>query len=451
MIELGLSRVFRLLARTPLAWPAIHVAGTNGKGSICAYISAMFSAYNQSSLRRSIKKPPLKYGRFTSPHLIDRWDCITINEETVSEFIFKEVEARVKRRDQEEDINASEFELLTATAFEIFTQEKIDVGVIEVGLGGRLDATNILGQRSEYDDSGRFSGEDEADFRRLPLLTVISSIGLDHQAFLGDTIEAIATEKAGILKSGVECFLAPNPPSVKEAVQAVSRKVQDKNHGMPITIREISSEPRDLKAWLCSRVSKDELKEPRFEALAGRYMPDDIPSRRINALTALEATHSTLLALGCINPDRSGEYVDLYGEDYIKLYESLWEVPFKVVWPGRLQQISLAPLTGSEDSAILDGAHNAQSAAELARYARKMAGGRPITWLLAVSASKDIQGMLALLLKPGDRVVTTRFGPVDGMPWVKAMDEEEIQRAIELEHRGCGKLDPISTRHPSCG
>ena len=132
MIELGLARISTLLRHTPQPWKAIHVAGTNGKGSICAYLSAMLNASG------------VRCGRFTSPHLIDRWDCITINDETVRESIFKDAESLVLGRNSTEKIGASEFELLTATAFEVFAKEKIEMGVIEVGLGGRLDATNAM-------------------------------------------------------------------------------------------------------------------------------------------------------------------------------------------------------------------------------------------------------------------------------------------------------------------
>src|SRR6187402_2890767 len=120
MIELGLARISRLLSFTPQPWKAIHVAGTNGKGSICAYLSAM------------LKASGVRCGRFTSPHLIDRWDCITINEQTVQEGTFRAAERLVNTRNNAGKIEASEFELLTATAFEVFQQEKIEMGVIEV-------------------------------------------------------------------------------------------------------------------------------------------------------------------------------------------------------------------------------------------------------------------------------------------------------------------------------
>src|SRR6187402_3404456 len=128
MIELGLARISRLLSFTPQPWKAIHVAGTNGKGTICAYLSAMLHASG------------VRCGRFTSPHLIDRWDCITINEQTVRESVFREAEDLVLERNRKLDIAATQFELLTASAFEVFAKEKVEMGVVEVGLGGKLDA-----------------------------------------------------------------------------------------------------------------------------------------------------------------------------------------------------------------------------------------------------------------------------------------------------------------------
>ena len=193
MIELGLARISRLVRQTPQSWKAIHVAGTNGKGTICAYLSAMLHASG------------IRCGRFTSPHLIDRWDCISINEHSVRESVFHEAEGLVMKRNQTGGIAASEFELLTATAFEVFAKEKIEMGVIEVGLGGRMDATNVMEQKA---------------------VTVISKIGLDHQSFLGNTIEEIAREKAGILRPGVPCVLdRSNPPSVRKVVENYAEEI----------------------------------------------------------------------------------------------------------------------------------------------------------------------------------------------------------------------------------
>ena len=181
MIDLGLARIGRLLQATPQSWRAIHVAGTNGKGSICAYLSA------------ALRSNGLSCGRFTSPHLIDRWDCINVNGRAVSETVFRDVEKAVRQRDQAESLGATEFELLAATAFGVFQREKVEVGVVEVGLGGKLDATNAL---------------------RHKVVTVIAKIGLDHQSFLGNTLEEIALQKAGIMRPGVPCVVdGSNHPS----------------------------------------------------------------------------------------------------------------------------------------------------------------------------------------------------------------------------------------------
>lgn len=187
MVSLGLARITALLKQTPQTWKAIHVAGTNGKGTICAYLTAMLRA-NQISC-----------GRFTSPHLIHPRDCITINDSTVSESKFRHFETLVKKRNEEQHIDASEFELLAATAFEIFESEKVEFGIIEVGLGGTLDATNALKHKC---------------------VTVISKIGLDHQSFLGNTLGEIALQKGGIMRKGVPCVVdGTNPKSVLDVLQ----------------------------------------------------------------------------------------------------------------------------------------------------------------------------------------------------------------------------------------
>lgn len=400
MIELGLSRVFRLLARTPLPWRAIHVAGTNGKGSICAYITGMLSAYNVSQFRTDSGKPSLKHGRFNSPHLIDRWDCITINGETISESIFHQVEARVMERNVREEINASEFEILTATAFEIFTQENVDIGVIEVGMGGRLDATNILGQLSQWDRPNE-SGVPIEQFRPKPLVTAVSTIALDHQGFLGSTLEEISTEKAGIMKPGVSVVLAPNENSVIQNLLRIARDV-----GVHQVLRAEHTQGYE-------NISRHTAKTHKF---------DNDEVRKQNSAMAFSLTW---LALQQLNRLQTLDQASL-----LPLISAFQEVPAKTVWPGRVQDISIEHVTGYSPLILIDGAHNAESAKALANTVRKRTGGtRPIIWVIAASQGKDIRSMLKLFLsvqeasesKNPSSVIATRFGPVDGMPWVKSM------------------------------
>ncbi|TPX10775.1 uncharacterized protein E0L32_008344 [Thyridium curvatum] len=356
MIDLGLARIGRLLQYTPQPWKAIHVAGTNGKGSICAYLSAMLHASGVSC------------ASFTSPHLIDRWDCITINESPVSEALFRDTEALIHKRNQENQIGASEFELLTATAFEIFYREKVEYGVVEVGLGGKLDATNALTHKA---------------------VTVISKIGLDHQGFLGDTLTEIALHKAGIIRRGVPCV------------------VDNSNKSSVLKVIEGHAEELGATVLYPSIAASDFPGNQTFE-----------PHQIQNLACAFEA-----FRLAC--PDKQ-----------VSLGEFL-PVIKQVAWPGRLQPIDIGRVTGQKRIALLDGAHNTQSAEVLAAYVDKhlrasfKAG---ITWVLAASAGKDLSGILKLLLHPDDRVCAVKFGPVDGMPWVKAEDSSAILNTATQYH-----------------
>ncbi|KAL4889063.1 Mur ligase [Aspergillus ambiguus] len=374
MIELGLGRIARLLQQTPLSWKAVHIAGTNGKGSISAYLSHLLTSGG------------VRCGRFTSPHLIDRWDCITIGERVVQESLFRQIEARVKLRDQTLGIGASEFELLTATAFEIFNHERVDVGVVEVGMGGRLDATNILSD---------------------VLVSVIAKIGLDHQSLLGETIEQITREKAGILKKGVPCV------------------VDGTNSAAVITTVEDRVKELGLDAVYTHPETPDRLSP----ALGSLFRAFDLqPHQRANMACA---TAALKLALPQIRPNL----------DVDRLLPQLAQVE----WPGRLQKIVLEPLAARREPVLLDGAHNTQSAEVLGEYVdrRLRPSGEGITWVIAASRGKDIETLFHPIIRPGDRVVTTAFGPVDGMPWVKATDPEEVASSIRSipdigEVKSCG-------------
>jgi folylpolyglutamate synthase/dihydrofolate synthase len=413
MIELGLQRISRLLSKTHLPWRAIHVAGTNGKGSICVYISGMLEAYNESPLRIQRKQPRIRHGRFTSPHLIDRWDCISINQKPVSSALFHEIEKKVLLRNAREDINASEFELLTATAFEIFTHEKVDIGVIEVGMGGRLDATNVLGQAVQSESS------EEPIIRAAPLVTAIAKIGLDHQTFLGSTLQAIAAEKAGILKPGVPLvYDSSNPAEVTSTFQTLASQI-----GAPISnLMSLIGHASDSAHQSIAQT----LPLPDIESL-GLSPEDTTPAHtRQNTSVALQAT---LIALNQFIPTTPSNQNN-------DLIPTLLAVPSKTVFPGRLQALNIQSLARRKAPILLDGAHNAQSAAVLAEAVAKIrnepsptGASAKVTWLLAASDSKNIEELLAPLLKLGDAFCAVEFGPVDGMPWVKAMGSEKVGRA----------------------
>ena len=361
MIELGLARINRLLRDTPISWRAIHVAGTNGKGSVCAYASAMLKAAN------------INCGRFTSPHLIDRWDCITVNEKCVDEKYFHEIEAIVKTKDQSEHIKASDFEILTATAFEIFRREKIEMGVVEVGLGGRDDATNLL---------------------EHPAVTVITKIGRDHQSFLGSTLEEIALHKAGIMKSGVHCIAdGTNNMEVLEVLRRTAARVG----AASLLLVPQESDPAG-HVW--NVAAKEELMDHQL----------------MNISLAFEAVKKAV-AYHCPSLDP------------LRLLPSIQDT----VWPGRLQNLDIKLLIGHERNVLLDGAHNTQSAEVLGKYVdgKLRKNHRPVTWIIAISKGKDTRGLLYQLLRSGDNLIAVEFGPVDGMRWVCPEEADSILGAAQ--------------------
>jgi dihydrofolate synthase len=281
----------------------------------------------------------------------------------VQESVFLEAERLVLERNQIEGIRASEFELLTATAFEVFAREKIDIGVIEVGLGGRLDATNAMHSKA---------------------VTVISKIGLDHQSFLGNTIEEIAREKAGIMRPGVPCVIdRSNPSAVHEVVEKYAGEI-----GTGVILSSTES--------------------PLFDQLSEADFP---PHQWGNLACAATAFH--LIYTSPENP-----------------LQRLVPAIQNVQWPGRLQTVDIKSLTGRQETVLLDGAHNVQSAEVLGSYVdKRLRKDSKVTWVLAASQGKELQGILEPLLRPGDCVAAVQFGPVDGMPWVEAMTPQDILSA----------------------
>ena len=171
-VNLGLSRIVDLLAKLGNPHhqvPIIHVAGTNGKGSVCAYLSAVLT------------EACYKTGRYTSPHLVDWTERISVNEQPIDDNKLCELILQVQAAINPKEESPTQFEVITAAALLYFAQKQVDIAIIEVGLGGRLDATNVCDN---------------------PLITVITSISREHWQQLGPTLAHIAKEKAGIIKPG---------------------------------------------------------------------------------------------------------------------------------------------------------------------------------------------------------------------------------------------------------
>ena len=386
----------------------------------------MLDVYNSSSWRQISKQSPLRHGQYTSPHLIDRWDCITIDQKTVPLRVFDEVETDVLERNRKDSIRATEFELLTATAFEIFTREEVDVGVVEVGLGGRLDATNVLGQAPI---EGIPEGFDMANFRPPPLVSVISSIGLDHQGFLGNTLEDIAREKAGIMKPGVPVLYdESNGRSVVEILEEVAAENNSPVINALSHPLEVSPETNDLLHAGMSMLQKDS--KHTDDSAIPNHTKNNLTVAFLATWTALQDFHRLNFTVDQVTARRGPESHPLYD-----LAMEMFVAAKTTTFPGRQQHINIEKLTGRKGTVLLDGAHNAQSAQALASEIEKTQlrhGNRDtVTWVVAASDSKDVKQILSPLLRDGDGVFAVEFGPVSGMPWVKPLEASRLLEAAK--------------------
>lgn len=327
---------------------------------------------------------------------IARWDCIKINGEPVSKSRFTTIESQFLARNVTEEINASPFEILTATALTCFNKEKVHVGIVEVGMGGTLDATNIINNQC---------------------ISVISKIGRDHEAFLGSTLEEIAKHKAGILRPNVPYIVNPeNEFYVQHVIDAYAK--------------EIGAGPRLFP-------DSPELRKGLYLKLGWRsFASPKAGWQRDNAALAIVAVKQAMKGFGKIDDDMIVDELLKHRTD-------------KMI--GRLQYTKVVPVFGSAGipgrHILVDGAHNVDAAHALNEWVtrrerksndyRKDSSklhGRPVTWVIAMTAGRDAKAFLKILLRPGDKVVTTSFGPVDGMPWVQPMDPKELVKIVESIH-----------------
>ncbi|ODQ67743.1 FolC bifunctional protein [Nadsonia fulvescens var. elongata DSM 6958] len=385
-IDLGLARIARLLSTIGnphlASWKAVHVAGTNGKGSVCAYIDSCLNASE------------IKSGRFTTPHLIHRHDSISVNGRPVKRGLFLEVEDFVCKSNERNGVGATEFELLTAIAYEVFKRTKVEIGVVEVGLGGRLDATNVL--QSCYDRPQDYL--DDGVLRQGTLLaTAITKIGIDHEGFLGTTLPEIAREKAGIIKSRVPCIVdSSNDPSVLETIKTIAVA---KN--APLTL----AQPAKTRSSIIDTKGSFGPISMSLSPLLGSYQ-----------LSNLSTALHTLSSFSSLYPRITSKSVE--------------KGVINTEWPGRLQKISMPKnVLGKELEFIIDGAHNGQAACLLAEYIdqeiRKVPE-EPVTYIMGFTNGKNFTEILKPLLKPNDRFIATKFGNVDGMPWITSCELHQI-------------------------
>lgn len=334
-VHLGLNRIKKLLANLGNPQdqvPIIHVAGTNGKGSVCAYLSSILT------------EAGYRVGRYNSPHLVDWTERISLNGQAIAKSKLVEILQDIHAAIDPTEETPTLFEVVTAAAWLFFARSQVDIAVVEVGLGGRLDATNVK-------DSS--------------LVSIITSLSREHWQRLGPTVADIAGEKAGVIKSHCPVVVGKLPPEAKKVVMAKAQELT-----APVTIvepaREIKISAKNTSRW-------------------AKYENLEYP---LPLLGKVQLSNSAI-AIASIR----------------KLQEQGWEIPElaiqtginKTRWLGRLQWT-----TWQNRPLLIDGAHNPAAAIALRDYVNTLE--KPVTWVMGMLSTKDHEDIFEVLLKPGDEL-----------------------------------------------
>lgn len=367
--KLGLDRIGRLLRELgdpQNACRFVHVAGTNGKGSTCAMIEA------------GLRAAGVRTGLYTSPHLIAPTERIAIDGRQIAEDQFAAAFECVHQTAEalleagELDLHPTYFETVTAMGFLLFREHKVETAVLEVGLGGRLDATNVV----------------------CPELCVVTPISYDHQSFLGDTLEQIASEKYGILKPGIPAVVVPAPHVPRPVISAPVTYTSDWSiEDLELTARGSTFHTRGLEIHC---------------PLAGEHQVE-------NALTAT-------IALQKLGHSPAGIA--------------------QTQWPGRLERMREQP------EIILDGAHNIAGTQALVHYIERFYFGRRIWLIYGVMRDKAVREMTEMLFPLAERVIATapansRSLPPEQVPGDNVEVAPTVLDAIELIRREAFPTDVV--------
>lgn len=370
-----MTRLLDLLGNPQKAYRVVHIAGTKGKGSV--------SALCASVLRRS----GLRTGLYTSPHLIDYCERIQVDGEPVSHTRLVKLLADMKQSIDLVD-GITTFEITTALAFQYFKEQGVEYAVVEVGLGGRLDATNVVD----------------------PQVTVVTSISYDHQAVLGHTLAEIAGEKAGIVKQGKPVVIAPQQ---SEALEVLLKVASERNAEVRLVGEDILSAPvshnlehQSFMLWKAAEQAQMDRYIESGDAGGWNPVELEIPLLGAHQVDNAATAYSTLMLL--------------QGTDNRITADAIREGFRNVAWPGRFEVISRKPVI------VLDSAHNRESALKLRLALEDYLPGKRVVLLFGASEDKDVRGMLVDLMPRVDRVVATRT------VHPRAMEPDKI---VELVHR----------------
>ena len=334
-------------------FPSIHIAGTNGKGSTAATLHAILSAAGY------------RVGLFTSPHLRDFCERIRIGTRWVSRPEVVDTVGAIKSCLEPAGIRLTPFEMMTVLAFHIFAQARVDIAIVEVGLGGRLDATNVL----------------------TPLVSIITSIGLDHQQYLGSTLAEIACEKGGIIKPATPVVLGKLD---QESRDVLYRRARDQGSAILSYGQDFTLE-KDASGQYC---------------YSGKQSQQAGLQLSLNGKFQVRNAAVALASLECLQ--------DSFPVTAAHLRAGLRSVH----WPGRLDIVSTRPLV------ILDGAHNIQALQALLAELPDLAPNRCPLFLFGVMRDKEWRPMVAALEQMAAEVVLTAVAQS------RAEDPYTVQRAF---------------------
>lgn len=364
----------------------IHVAGTNGKGSTCAMLTSILT------------EAGFKTGFYSSPHLISYRERMRIGDQLISEEDFSSAIHQVKVASdglvEQKRPHPTEFEILTAAAYLYFREQRCDFALMEVGLGGRLDATNALDQ---------------------PFLSVITPVGIDHEEFLGSTLSEIAPEKAGIIKQGRPVVLALQE---EEALSVLLKDAQKK----------------EARTYV---VSSSDLEDIQMESQYSqfKYRGEDYEIPFIAAYQVRNAS-TALLAVEALR-DLGIEISQSVVKEGLK----------KTRWSGRFEILQKDPLI------IIDGAHNPQGVAAFSEAMKQLVCKDGCVGLLAVKEGKDYEDMLKTVKAYFTDIVITRPTWIKGvepeelarhLQGVKTYLRDDISEAVALARKVAGSRPLIS-------
>ncbi len=328
-----------LLGNPDRNFPSIHIAGTNGKGSTAAFLASV------------LKESGRKTGLFTSPHLVRINERIRIDGKDIDDesflHAFEEVRDVSLKMEADGAGHPSYFEFLFLMAAVYFSEQKVDVAVMETGLGGRLDATNAI---------------------EHPALTVITSIGMDHMQYLGNTIEEIASEKAGIMKAGSPCVYAADNPKAAAVIE---------KHAQKLGVQAVPLKEEDYHAI------RNQSGKIDFSTVFGY---DKLHKFETGQYASYQAENGALavLALKTLRESDPEAWKNLTGDAVRKGIRSM-------VWPGRMEEI--------RPHVWLDGAHNDNGIRRFLESVKDISGNRPAGLLFAVVNDKDFTDMIRDLVQ----------------------------------------------------